>query len=84
MTLDLTAIQTALKAGNCSLPPLPESAQAILGGELTQPQLWIIDRVQGLEKLADSFRTLSKNTEKEVYIFQGLENNDMGIVGESL
>ncbi len=84
MNLDLSSISNDLKSGTCRLPPLPESAQAILGIELTQPQLWVVDRVQGLEKLADSFRTLSKNTEKEVYIFQGLENNDMEIVGESL
>jgi len=84
MTLNLTAIQAALKTGNCRLPPLPESAQALLGTELTQQQLWVVDRFQTLEKLADSFKTFSKPWKKNILIFQGLENNDMEIVGESL
>ncbi len=62
MNLDLTRLRTALEKGVCRLPALPPSAQAFLGCELLQQepraQLWIADGFQGLEKLADSFRTI--------------------------
>ena len=62
MNLDLTRLRAALEKGVCRLPALPPSAQAFLGSELLRKepraQLWIADSLQGLEKLADSFRTI--------------------------
>jgi transcription-repair coupling factor (superfamily II helicase) len=62
MSFDLTTLHTALGKGECRLPALPPSAQAFLGCELlrqeSRPQLWIVDHLQTLEKLVDSFRTL--------------------------
>ena len=80
------------------MPALPPSAQAFLGCQLPQNQLWVVDRFQTLEKLADSFRTFSKVWKIPIHIFQGLEikkgggsasfqgleNQDMQIMGESL
>jgi transcription-repair coupling factor (superfamily II helicase) len=88
MNFDLSALRTALRKGSCRLSALPAAAQAFLGCELLRQepraQLWVVDSVQGLEKLADSFRTLAKDWSNEVRVFQGLENNDMEMVGESL
>ncbi|MDK2857945.1 MAG: hypothetical protein PWQ89_1064 [Verrucomicrobiota bacterium] len=88
MDFDLSALRTALRKGSCRLSALPPAAQAFLGCELLRQeprtQLWVADSVQGLEKLADSFRTLSRDRNNEVRVFQGLENNDMEMVGESL
>jgi transcription-repair coupling factor (superfamily II helicase) len=84
MDLDLTAVRKALESGTCKLPSLPPSAQAFLGCQLSQSQLWIVDHFQSLEKLADSFRTFSGSRKKKLLIFQGLENQDMELVGESL
>ncbi len=88
MLLDLTAIQTALTNGTCRLPALPPSAQAFLGCTLLksspQPQLWVVDSFQALEKLADSFRTFFGSRKKKLLIFQGLETGDMELTGESL
>ncbi len=88
MKLDCSAINTALDRGHCRLPALPPAAQAFLGSALLdehpQPQLWVVDHVQTLEKLADSFRSLSKHRNNRVHIFQGLETGDMELTGESL
>jgi len=98
MNLEKSKINNALKEGTCRLPALPPSAQAFLGCQLPQNQLWVVDRFQGLEKLADSFRTLSESCKekagrnsvasnarkKRVLIFQGLETGDMELTGESL
>jgi transcription-repair coupling factor (superfamily II helicase) len=88
MNFDLSALRTALRKGSCRLSALPAAAQAFLGCELLRQepraQLWVVDSVQGLEKLADSFRTLAKDWSNEVRVFHGLENNDMEMVGESL
>lgn len=84
MELDLTAVRNALKSGTCKLPSLPPSAQAFLGCQLSQSQLWIVDHFQSLEKMADSFRVFSKHWKKQILIFQGLENQGMELVGESL
>ena len=84
MKLDLSKIKSAIEKETCRLPALPPSAQAFLGCHLSQPQLWIANSFQGLEKLADSFRTFSKHWKKQVLLFQGLENNDMEVIGESL
>lgn len=66
MNLDLTRLRAALEKEVCRLPALPPSAQAFLGCELLREepraQLWIADGFQGLEKLADSFRTLCPRT----------------------
>lgn len=59
MDLNLTALlRNALKSGICRLPPLPPAAQAFLGCQLGQSQLWIVDHFQTLEKLSDCFKTL--------------------------
>ena len=66
MNFDLSEMITALPKRDCRLPTLPPSAQSFLGGALLQneprPQLWIVDHLQTLEKLADSFRTLCPET----------------------
>ena len=84
MTLNLSSIHNAIKTGTCRLPTLPPSAQAFLGYQLSQSQLWITDSFQTLEKLSDSFRTFFGSRKKKLLIFQGLENQDMQIMGESL
>jgi transcription-repair coupling factor (superfamily II helicase) len=84
MDLDLTALREALKSGTCKLPALPPSAQAFLGCHLPQPQLWVVDHSRTLGKLADCFRTFSGSRKKNILIFQGLKNQDMELVGESL
>jgi len=62
MNPDLTNLKKALGSGTCKLPALPPSAQAFLGCQLSQSQLWVVDHLQTLEKLADSFRTLCPET----------------------
>jgi transcription-repair coupling factor (superfamily II helicase) len=84
VNIDLSSIQTALQSGPCKLPPLPPSAQAFLGAQLEPSQLWVTDSFQTLEKLADSFRTFFGTQNKQLLIFQGLENQDMEIIGDSL
>ncbi len=88
MSLDLIVLHEALKSGTCRLPSLPPSAQAFLGCELLRQephaQLWVVDHLQTLEKLADSFQTFFGDQKNNILIFQGLENQDMEIMGESL
>ncbi len=84
MNIDRTNITNALKDGICRLPTLPPSAQALLGCQLPQTQLWIVDRFQALEELANSFRVFSEPWKKRVLLFQGLENQDICVLGESL
>lgn len=84
MDLNLTALRNALKSGACRLPPMPPAAQAFLGCQLGQSQLWVVDHFQSLEKLSDCFRTFFGSRKKRLLIFQGLENQDMEVVGESL
>jgi transcription-repair coupling factor (superfamily II helicase) len=84
MDLNLSSVQEALKTGGCKLPPLPPSAQAFLGSRLDTSQLWVVDHFQTLEKLADSFRVFSNGWKKQIFVFQGLENDDMEVVGQSL
>jgi len=88
VNLDLTTIQTALNKGTCKISALPASAQAFLGNKLLKEtgksQLWIADSFQTLEKLTDCFRTFSKHWKKNILVFQGLENQDMTVTGESL
>jgi transcription-repair coupling factor (superfamily II helicase) len=57
MNPDLKKLHAAMKKGACRLPSLPPSAQAFLGCQLPQPQLWVVDHSRTLEKLADCFRT---------------------------
>jgi transcription-repair coupling factor (superfamily II helicase) len=83
--------ETASNEEILRLPPLPPAAQAFLGCQMKQSQLWIADHFQTLEKLSDSFRTFSKHwksmpqqAEKKVLVFQGLETGDMEVLGESL
>jgi len=84
VNLDISKIKSALKEGSCRLPALPPSAQAFLGCQLPQNQLWVVDRFQALEKLADSFRTFFGSRKKKFLIFHGLENQDMEVLGKSL
>ena len=74
-------IQTA-KNGPCRLPPLPPAAQAFLGAQLEQPQLWIVDHFQTLEKLSDSFRTLCP--QKNILLLPPDDPGDMELQGERL
>ena len=66
MNFALPGLRAALEKGSCRLPALPPSAQAFLGCALRheepRAQLWIVDHLQSLEKLADSFRTLCPET----------------------
>jgi transcription-repair coupling factor (superfamily II helicase) len=62
MDLNLTALREALKSGRCRLPALPLSAQAFLGCQLKQSQLWVVDHFQSLEQLADCWKTLCPET----------------------
>lgn len=84
MSLDLTALRNALKTGLCRLPALPPAAQAFLGCQIRQPQLWIADSFQTLEKLSDSFRTFSNHWKNQIRVFHGLETGDMELTGENL
>ncbi len=82
------AIHRALKTGICRLPALPPSAQAWLGTTLRteekRPQLWVADHVQTLDKLYDCFQTFSDFRERNILVFQGVENQDMTVMGKSL
>ncbi|QHI69730.1 transcription-repair coupling factor [Tichowtungia aerotolerans] len=82
MKLELSSILKALKSSTCKLPPLPPSAQAFLGGGLEQPQLWVVDHFQTLEKLADCFRTLCP--EKTLLLLPPNDSSDMELQGERL
>jgi transcription-repair coupling factor (superfamily II helicase) len=88
MGFNLSALLEALEGGSVRLPALPPSAQAFLGSGLFRqragPQLWVVDHIQTLEQLADSFRTFFGSRKKNFLIFQGLDHQDMEIVGESL
>ena len=82
MKFDSLPVQNVLKNGSCKLPPLPPSAQVFLGCGLEQPQLWVVDHFQTLEKLADSFRTLCKD--KTLLLLPPGDTGDMELQGERL
>lgn len=66
MSLDLTTVQKALTQGSCRLTSLPPSAQAWLGCLLIKeekcPQLWVVDHIHTLEKLASCFQCFCPKT----------------------
>jgi len=82
MNPDLTKLHAALKKGICRLPSLPPSAQAFLGCHLPQPQLWVVDHSQTLEKLADSFRTLCPQA--NLFTLPPFDGKDMETQSERL
>lgn len=77
MDLNLTALRNALKSGSCRLPPLPPAAQAFLGCQLGQSQLWVVDYFQSLEKLSDCVKTLCP--ERTLLILPPYDEKDMEI-----
>ena len=86
MNLDLTKLREALKKELCRLPALPPSAQAFLGCKLLweepHAQLWIAESFQGLEKLADSFRTLCPQA--NLFTLPPFDGKDMETQSERL
>lgn len=86
MSLDLIKLREELKKGVCRLPALPPSAQTFLGCELLRqelrPQLWIVDHLQTLDKLADSFRTLCPHA--ALFTLPPFDGKDMEVQSERL
>ncbi len=82
VNLDLSSIRNAIKNGPCRLPPLPPSAQAFLGCQPEQPQLWVVNHLHELERLSDSFKTLCP--EKNILLLPPNDPGDMERQGERL
>ncbi len=82
MDFDLTKLRVVLEGGVCRLPALPPSAQAFLGCHLPQPQLWIVDNFQGLEKLSDCWKTLCPQT--NILLLPPCDEKDMETQGKRL